>query len=306
MPNQNNFSEIPDEDSGAKSVSSSNGKSKQSTVPSKSSEVPPVSLPLWNLGEIAAPNAILRSAVFSAVGRGKRQVFKKPTPLASVSGVTILGFGIQLDQADLDVWQMCLNLAQSKPLGSLLELSSRAFLKSIHRADGKANRTWLKESLTRLQSFSIEVKSNDHAYVGSLINEFYIEESSGKYCINLNPKLKSLFDAGWTQLNFNTRLQLKGWPLAQWLVGFYSTHIRTLPYKIETLHKLSGSADNLKGFKRALKRALDHCFSNGTISSFNITESGLVSVNVGNVNNCQERHKLKLSKSISDISRKAA
>ena len=60
-------------------------------------------------------------------------------------------------------------------------------------------------------------------YAGSLVDEFYYNEQEQSYFLKINPKLAALFNAGWTQLQWKQRLQLKA-DLAKWLHGFYASH----------------------------------------------------------------------------------
>lgn len=251
-----------------------------------------VQLPLWPEATRATPNAVLRSALFGAIGRGNRKAYMKPTPLASLEGTTILGMGVQLDQADLDVWQMALHLSRATDLGDRLEFSAKAFLKAIGRADGKANRTWLKESLTRLQGFSIEVATPKCSYIGSLLHEFYVDTDTSRYILSINPRLKNLFDAGWTQIDFDERQSLKGKPLALWLASFYATHAKPFPIKIDTLRTLSGSTASIREFRRVLFDALDACIEAETsIKGYEVLNDKLYVTRTPS--DSQNRHLLK-------------
>lgn len=54
------------------------------------------------------------------------------------------------------------------------------------------------------------------------------------------------------------RRALDGKPLAQWLHGFYASHAKPFPLKIETLHRLCGSeAGEMWKFAQTLRKALD-------------------------------------------------
>jgi len=75
-----------------------------------------------------------------------------------------------------------------------------------------------------------------------LVDEYFRDDSTGRYVLLLNPRMTVLFGRdGWTQIDWSIRQVLRGYPLAQWLHGFYSTHAKPYPLKIETLHKLCGS-----------------------------------------------------------------
>lgn len=204
-------------------------------------------LPLWPEPVRGVPNGVLRSALFGAIKRGKRRYMERE-PIASVEGIAIRYTGPRLDQSDLDVWEGALHLARPIKLGDRIEFTEKGFLRLIGRGGqggetiGKSDREWLKKVLARLSATTVEIKQGPYAYGGSLIDEYFRDERSGKYIVILNPRMKGIFNRdSWTQIDWNIRHALRGHPLAQWFHGFYSTHAAPLPYKIETLHRLCGS-----------------------------------------------------------------
>lgn len=203
------------------------------------------------------PNIVLRSALFGVVGKGYRQ-FEKKALKASFNGYTVKYTGEQLDQSDLDVWLECLKRCQETPLGYTVRFSSYDFLKNIGRDTGKSQYNWLNDSLSRMQVSGVELSDGKFSYFGSLINEIYREEETGENCLVLNPKIAVCFgDSGWSGINKLIRMQLKGKPLTQWLHGFYSSHAKPLPIKVETLRGLCGSeVKELKKFRQMLKKSL--------------------------------------------------
>jgi hypothetical protein len=210
----------------------------------------------WDDEYRCVPNAILRSALFGAIGRGPR-ANNKDMPVASLSGVTITHSGPQLDQADLDVWEQCLHMARETKLGSSFKVSVHPFLKAIGRATGKSQRDWLKESFERLLDSKIEVKDGSKYYSGHLLSEYARDEDTGLHYITINAHILELYgDGGWTLFEFKERLALRGHPLALWLHGFYITHAKAYPYKVETIHKLCGSkSNNLTDFRKDIRKA---------------------------------------------------
>src|SRR5690606_28110963 len=61
-----------------------------------------------------------------------------------------------------------------------------------------------------------------------------------------------------TQVDWSVRHALDGHQLAQWLHGFYASHAKPFPLKIETLHRLCGSeAGEMWKFAQTLRQALD-------------------------------------------------
>ena len=218
-----------------------------------------VQLPLWPEVIRGVPNTVLRSALFGVVKRGRRRLLDRKE-IASLDGIVVRHSGPQLDQADLDVWEQCLHLARTSPLGNRIEFSDRAFLKAIGRNTGKSAREWLKSALTRLQISAVEIEDTRRrrAYSGQLIHDYARDEDSGRYVIEINPRIAVLFGRdGWTGVEWDQRLALKGQPLGQWLHGFFSTHHMPHGYKVSTLQRLTGSqTTELYKFRQQLRAAM--------------------------------------------------
>lgn len=219
------------------------------------SELPEM-LPAVSEQKRAVPNAILRSSLFGVVGKGNRK-YEENVLKATVQGLTIKFTGKQLDQADLDVYLECVRRCAKHPLGELVRFSIYDFLKSIGRSTGKSDHDWVKSCLTRLFVCGIELGDGRFFYEGHLINEKYRDEKTGEFVIALNPKIAAFFSSeAWTGLLLIERNSLKGKPLAQWLHGFYSSHEKPFPYKVETIKELCGSRSSMKELRRMLKRSL--------------------------------------------------
>ncbi len=235
-----------------------------------------VHLPVWPKSARGVPNSVLRGALFAAIQGKGRQALKRQL-LAVQKGMEIRFTGWQLDQADLDVWEQALHLARQHPLGTRCDFTAHAFLKALGRATGKMNHEWLKDVFARLASAMVEITHDRFTYGGSLL-EFYRDEDSGRYVVEINPKIVVLYTAGWTACDWKQRQKLRGKPLALWLHGFYSTHAKPLPHKVETLHKLCGSGNkSLRGYKQELKKACCVLETIGAIDSYSI-DGNFVSV----------------------------
>lgn len=258
--------------------------------------VQPMQLPLWAETVRGVPNAVLRSALFGAIKRGKR-AFQQRVKKASVESVTVIHTGPQLDQADLDVWEQCLQLARTGGLGTRIQFTASGFLKAIERAGGKSQHEWLKGAFARLSSSVVEVADGKRSYFGPMLHRGVRDEETGHYVIEMNPDIVKLFGAdGWSSIEFEARRALKKQPLAQWLHGFYSSHARPFPMKVETLHRLCGSeSQQLKHFKAELKQALERLTA-VTGWTTDIDAADLVHVvKNGHVSASQGRHLVKLS-----------
>ncbi len=219
----------------------------------KSAEV--IQLPLWPEVTRGTPNSFLRGALFAAI-QGKEREYFKGQMLACRDGIKIRFTGMQLDQSDLDVWEQAAELARSHPLGNVCHFSIHGFLKVLGQHTGKSQHEWLKDVLRRLAASCVEVTHGRYTYGGSML-EFTLDESAGVYVLRLNPKILSLYKAGWTGIDWETRQKLRRKPLALWLHGYLSSDAENYPTKVETLHRLSGSkTKEIRFFKAKLKAAL--------------------------------------------------
>jgi hypothetical protein len=215
-------------------------------------------LPLWPEPARGIPNPVLRGALFAAVQGKNRAVFQREL-LACQKGLQIRFTGIQLDQSDLDVWEQALHLARHHPLGSRCEFSVYGFLKALGRKTGKSEHEWLKNSFARLMGCGVELTNQQErkTYGGSLL-EFLRDDDSGRYVVIFNPKILTLYEGGWTAIDWQARQLLRGKPLALWLHGYLASHAKPYPIKIETLRTFSGSNNKaVRFFKRKLIAALN-------------------------------------------------
>lgn len=219
----------------------------------KSAEIIP--LPLFHKEAPAAPNAALRSALFSAI-HSKDRKFLNNELIASVAGIDIKLKGEQLNQDDLEVLLVSQNEARQHPDTLTCQLSERGFLKLLGRKTGSDIQKALNESLVRLQQ-PVTVKIGRFSYSGGFINHVYKDDLTKRYVIQLNPRLGALLNSGWTALDIETRRALAGKPLALWLQAFYATHAKPFDYEVETLRELCGS-QTLEPYKyrQNLKKAV--------------------------------------------------
>ena len=217
-----------------------------------------VQLPLWPEPVRAVPNGFLRSALFGAIRKGRRR-YLKAEQLAALDGIEILYTGERLDQGDLDVWESVLHAIRLQEMGSQCRVTSYALLKLMGKTDTGKNRATLHERITRLRANAVEVRQGRYCYIGGLISGAAKDEETQGWVIELDAKLRPLFAADqFTQVEWAVRHALDGQPLAQWLHGFYASHAKPFPLKIETLHRLCGSeATLMSDYAKTLRKALD-------------------------------------------------
>ena len=250
-------------------------KAKREPLPGEPMPRNVVQLPLWPEPVRAVPNGFLRSALFGAIAKGRRR-YINGEDLAAVDGVTIRYKGERLDQGDLDVWESVLHAVRLQEMGSQCRVTSYALLKLMGLTDTGKNRATLHTRIERLVANAVTVKQGRYTYIGGLIRFAAKDEETQEWVIELDEKLRPLFAADqFTQIEWGVRHALGGHQLAQWLHGFYASHAKPFPIKIETLHRLCGSeAGLLSDFAKKLRKALDAvaeaCEANGEGFSYEI------------------------------------
>ena len=216
-----------------------------------------VQLPLWPDSVRSVPNGFLRSALFGAIAKGKRR-YIDGEQLAALDGIEIRYTGQRLDQGDLDVWESVLHAVRLQEMGSQCRVTSYALLKLMGLTDTGKNRVTLNKRITRLVASALTVKQGRYSYIGSLIAGAAKDEETQEWVIELDAKLRPLFAADqFTQIEWAVRHELNGKPLAQWLHGFYASHAKPFPMKVETLLRLCGSESELRRYRQTLGDALD-------------------------------------------------
>ena len=230
-----------------------------------------IQLPLWPETKRGAINAVLRSALFAAV-QGKGRVALDRELVAAQHGIEIRFTGWQLSQSDLDVWEQVLHLARTQALGTRCYFTAHGFLKALERSTGKRDHEWLKSVFSRLSATDVQIRHKGRTYFGSLIEGGIRDEDTGRYVVEINPRLAKFYGrTQWTQLDWEQRQQLRGKPLALWLHGFYASHAKPYPLSVAYLHKLSGSqTKQLRYFKKNLAEALSELVTLGALQAFEI------------------------------------
>ena len=236
-------------------------------------------LELWPEEVRGVPNAILRGALFG-VGQ-ERTVHKKRTLVAAVEGYEIRFKGETFNQTDLDVLEGMLHLAMPHPLGKRVEFTVHSFLKALGRGTSGKHHEEFKEQVMRLVTGGIEITDTKArvTFMGTLVSKAFREEDSGRYVVIFDKDMLNLYEAGYSHIDWSQRMALGKSTLAKWLHGFYATHAKPYPYKVETLHNLCGSADkSLRSFRQKLKKALDELVCVRAIDSWIIDQDDLVTV----------------------------
>lgn len=228
---------------------------------------PKVQLEFWPDDRRAAPNALLRCALFCA-GKPptKREFFREMQLAPSLSPYRIEYTGPQLYQPDLDVWLELVHRCRLLALGTTIEFPIRPMLKALGRPIGKSGRDWLTSTFTLLRATAIHIRWVDPrnnrrrpGYIGGLVDALLYEEETGRWRIKLDPKIVELFAPDeHTWIHLDTRMQFGKSYLAKWLHGYFSSHRKPMPLSVERLRELSGSTNaSLRDFRRCTREALE-------------------------------------------------
>lgn len=220
------------------------------------------------------PNCIVRSALFGIIRPGRRRRLEEyeDLPTYGVKGWKIRWKGVQLDQADADLW-LCLlrkagiinnELLNGGEVGNkavLVEFTRGGLLRELKRSKGGANKKWLDKALHRLRDCDIQVEdpTGRRRYSAKLLGERYEDDDSDMEIIEVNAKLANLLGSDLSLLNFSKRLELKKDQTAKWLHAFLNSHKGDQVYTISLrkLHELSGAPKDVHKFRHKVIRALD-------------------------------------------------
>lgn len=248
-------------------------------APKANQPTPQMSLELWPDSVRGVPNAVLRGSLFSVSQR--RSTAKKRELLAAVDGIEVRFKGERFNQTDLDVWEMLLHLARQQPLGNQVEFSAHAFLKELGRGTGKTQHEQLKDEIARLRGGTVEVTwtNEGKTFIGGLVEKAFRDEVTQRYVVVFDQKMLGLYEGGYSHVNWEQRHALGNNGLAKWLHGFYVSHAKPFPYKVETIKNLCGSTiERLGDFRKLLRSALAELVEVGALTNWEIDKNDLVCI----------------------------
>lgn len=227
-------------------------------------------LPDWPDSKRGTPNSFLRSALFTIADCKNDRIQLKDEILASQSGISLIYSGSQLNQEDLTIWETIVHLAKEQPLDFVCKFTAYEILKTSKQSIGGDGYERLDKSIMRLVEATVTIRQNEKKFSGHLINFVAIDEDTHHYKIELGRSLIKLYSES-TWIDADQRLQLRRKSLAQFLHGYYSSHITPFPIKVATLHQLSGSnIKELRKFKQTLKFALEELVKINFLNSYHI------------------------------------
>jgi TrfA protein len=235
--------------------------------------------PNWPDDRRAAPNDMIRSALFGVVKRGRRKMLDK-AEIPAPPGWKLYYTGRRLDQIDLDIWLEVMHHARNTTPGEAIRFTLRSILRALGHHDGASAYEWLKDRLESMTLGGFSYQSTDGkkaGATGSLFRDFHIDKATGEGVVETNPRLRSLYESI-TYLDFAGRLALGG-QLSKWLHVLTASHARWMPTKVETLMLQSGvSFARIRDFRADLKESLDELKEHQLIRAWSIDAADLVHI----------------------------
>lgn len=212
------------------------------------------------------PNHLARGGLFAPIQRGNRKRHNK-TEIASRRDVRILYSGLQLDEADRDVFLQLLYEARSFPLGERVYINHARLLKSLGRFTGKSDYEWLRNAFERFFTSAIYIETKRYRVGRSavrcedwmhLVERVSFDEATGYY-FELDPRIHFLFrNNEYSLIDWEKRLQIqKRVDMAKWLQCLVATSRNPIQkYRIDEIRSWMDSSTPLRMFKPRLLEAL--------------------------------------------------
>lgn len=235
---------------------------------------------LWDEDERGVPNEIVRSALFNAKNRSAGRVYLKGVEIATIGDGRITYQGEELRQDDETVWLQLVHMAKGLSPNSEVEFVPKHFCEAVGWPVKGKSYERLIDCMSRMQATSLKIYSNrlKEGISLSMIPEFsWKDDATGKklpkYKVTLSPKLVQLYgDVYYTNLDWEQRLRLPV-GVATWLHGYYASHSKPLPVKVETLVAGLGiSTETVTEQRKLIRSALDELKAVGFLSEWELKD----------------------------------
>jgi hypothetical protein len=257
-----------------------------------------VQLDFWQDGKSAAPNALVRSALFPALNAQQKENrhFLDEERVYSVSGVDVIFTGKQFDQSDLDVYLELLNISRPFPLGTPIKFSAYALLKALGLSTGGKDHKRLHSVLIRLCGGVVDMTDHKKRYFGQLLQGGIRDEITLNYEITLNPKFAVLFGLGmWTTIDTSQRRALGRKSTAKALHAYYSSHAAPNAHNFDTLAEIAGLTNSNKRQRRAdIIKAHEQLKVVGFLDNYEVTADKIKA----NINHTASQTRAMLKKAV--------
>lgn len=234
--------------------------------PAKVEQAKPAEIiPKWPEADRGGPSSIFRSALFGIFHERERALLDG-VQVFSQSDTTVMYWGRELNQLDLDVLLAVLHLSRGKKPGEEVAVSQNEMMRLCGLTPSGENARLLKERIFRLLNTTVDIRTKiighpgkEKVRGGHLLNSREVDDVTGQMAFTLDKRIAALFpNASFTSFNYKVRSALGKNMLAQWLMAYYASHINPVPVYVETIHSLCGAAGDAtdKRFRHRVKMAL--------------------------------------------------
>lgn len=175
-------------------------------------------------------------------------------------GIQISYAGPRLNQTHARLWQSLVHLAVTTGSGAQQLVTTRPeVLRAMGFCDAStAAQQWLDKHLQELGKAQVSIKTKRVQYWGQLLSGAASDEAGG-LVVDFNPKMALLFVDETVDLYLERKSAYGRDQLAMWLHDFLASQHneakRLAPIPVERLHELCGSKDNMREFRRRLRKA---------------------------------------------------
>ncbi len=203
-------------------------------------------------------------------------MFMKEVEIAVIGDGKVIYRGEELRQDDELVWMHLMHLTKRSPLGECVEFTPYSFIKALGWPIKGQNYERLRNCLSRMQATALRIQSRRlQSFVSiSLIQKFLSRnernENLFRWQVWVGKEMQLLFDETFlTKVMWETRRSLPD-GIASKLYGYWASHRKPYPVKVETLLKLCGSGMQMKHFKTELKKALRLLTETGFLEAWDL------------------------------------
>ena len=232
-------------------------------------------LPRWNNNNRAAPNEIVRSALFNARNKNQQREYLKKAEIALIGNGSIKYTGEELRQDDETVWLQILHLAREHPLAEIIEFTAYSFLKSLNWPTTAFYYQKLEDCLNRMATTTLIIESErlGKACGVSIIRKYEKSDNGNLWRVWIEKEMKCLFDDScYTLTEWEQRLSLPV-GIATWLHAYIASHKKPHAVKIETIIAAAGLTVKQKFHATALiKSGLNELLKVGFLKKYKIKD----------------------------------
>jgi TrfA protein len=247
---------------------------------SRADEARVYQMALFPADKRAMPLDFVPCALFAAV-QTKHAPYVRGEKIVSVNGYNITFTGRRLTQVHADVLMGVAALASEQAQGHVARIELRKFMRLIGRTFGTYSRQSLRQLLDDLIACAVRVtdahgKESFSGHILTRAADRGAADDESVFLVEITRDFCKLFQQDLALVDWEQRLRLKNKPLALWLQLFFSRFHK--PITVAELHRLCGSGDELRFFRRRLKRELVVLAEVGAIAQAHVDDDDVLHI----------------------------